>query len=56
MSRKVQVERLRKSIQGMRLVELKNELKKCNLKVSGSKKELQDRLFDAYLIDDVDTT
>ena len=51
-----QVERLRKSIQGMRMVELKNELKKCNLKVSGSKKELQDRLFDAFLIDDVDTT
>ena len=50
------VKRMRERIQGMKSVELKNELKRRNLKVSGSKKELQDRLIDTYLIDDVDTT
>lgn len=46
------VKRLRESIQGMKSVELKIELKRRNLQVSGSKKKLQDRLIDAYLIDD----
>jgi hypothetical protein len=46
------VQRLRQSIQNMRAVDLKSELKSRKLKVSGSKKELQDRLIDAYLIND----
>ena len=40
----------------MRLVDLKNELKIRNLKVSGSKKEVQDRLIESYLIIDEDAT
>ena len=40
----------------MRLVDLKNELKILNLKVSGSKNELQDRLIESYLIIDEDAT
>ncbi len=38
--------RLRESIKDWKVVDLKNELKARKLKVSGSKKELQDRLVD----------
>ena len=38
--------RLRDSIKDMKLVDLKNELKARKLKVSGSKRELQDRLVE----------
>lgn len=37
---------LRESIKDLKMVDLKNELKARKLKVSGSKKELQDRLVD----------
>eukprot|EP00984_Skeletonema_dohrnii_P001366 scaffold439_cov121-Skeletonema_dohrnii-CCMP3373.AAC.1 len=37
---------LRESIKDWKMVDLKNELKARKLKVSGSKKELQDRLVD----------
>jgi len=37
---------LRESIKDMRVVDLRGKLKERDLKVSGSKKELQDRLVD----------
>ena len=43
---------LRERFRNMKAVDLKRELKRLNLKVSGSKKELQDRLIDAYLTSD----
>lgn len=44
-------QRLRESIKEMRVAELKGELKKRKLKVSGSKKELQERLVDHMKVD-----
>ena len=44
-------QRLRESIKDMRVAELKGELKKRKLKLSGSKKELQDRLVDHMKVD-----
>jgi hypothetical protein len=42
---------IRECIKHMRIVDLREELKKRKLKVGGSKKVLQDRLVDAILID-----
>lgn len=50
------VQRLRERFQNMKAVDLKSELRRRNLKVSGSKKELQDRLLDAYLTSDAKAT